>query len=112
MIKFTRFSELQNIEKALIGLCALSVVLLIASFDQRGRDYFTLMRFVVFCTGALAGWHFKRADNIALAVLLGATALLFNPFIPLGLQRQTWEPIDIGASIVLAVAAVQVWRMR
>jgi hypothetical protein len=108
----SRWAELESPQKILFGLCGLSTVLLLASGDQHTRDYFTLMRFVVSCTGALAAWQFYRAGSVLLALAFGATALLFNPFAPVNLRRVTWQDIDWAAAALFAVGMVQIWRRR
>lgn len=107
-----RWGGLEVHEKILIGSCAVCVYMLVTSPGHYSRDYFTLMRFIVFCSGALAAWHFNRADNLAPAIFLGSTALLFNPFVPLRLLRSTWELIDYGAAIVFMIGGILVWRRK
>ena len=84
-------------------------MLLIAT-ERNSRDFYVLMRFVVFCSGTMASWHFSRAGNASLALAFVAAALLFNPFFPINLRRNTWEPIDLGAAVIFAVGGYQVWR--
>jgi hypothetical protein len=103
---------LTDIQKLLIGICALSAALLLVSGNEHSRDFFALMRFVIFCGGALASCHFHRSGNVTLALIFGATALLFNPFAPIRLQRSTWQGIDLATAILFVVGGYLVWRKR
>jgi hypothetical protein len=103
-------SSLKSPQIILLGICALSAVLLLIATDRNSRDFYVLMRFVVFCSGALAAWHFSRVGNAGLALAFVAAALLFNPLFPINLRRPTWEPIDFGTALLFAVGCYQIWR--
>ncbi len=67
--------------------------------------YYTLLRFAVCAAAAFLAWkHYAAASRIgAWSVGLGLMAVLFNPLIPIHLNRSAWAPIDIGAAIVFVV---------
>jgi hypothetical protein len=59
--------------------------------------FYTLLRLVVSgCAAALAVIAFRRVDSTAL--LYGAIAILFNPIIPVHLDRSTWTVLDVMAA--------------
>lgn len=84
--------------------------MLFISDSQHFRDYFTLMRFVVFCSGALGAWNFYKMGWQGWAVMFGVIALLFNPFAQIQLLRSTWQHFDIIAAVLLLYGAWRTWQ--
>lgn len=97
----------------LVALCAciLSAVLVLIAVSNHPRDFYTLMRFIVFCTGILSAWVFNRRTQPAFALVFVVAALLFNPFFPINLRRSTWEPIDLAAAALFAFGAYRNWKL-
>ena len=89
-----------------------AAVLLLAAIYPWPYDYYTLMRFVV-CAVAAYGCYlaYERARTASAepwrtkqqrwSWTFALIALLFNPFVPLHLDRSTWAVIDIGVALVL-----------
>ena len=70
--------------------------------------YFVFLRVVV-CFGAIvfaATWSGYKREN--LLVLFGAVAVLYNPFIPVRLTRDTWLLFN-AVTIVLFVYGLFLW---
>jgi len=100
-----------------------AIVLLVAAFGPWPYDYFTLMRFVVSAvtaygcylayerarTASTAPW---RAKQQRWSLVFAIIALLFNPFVPIHLDRSTWSVIDVGVALVLAVDARRDFRAK
>jgi hypothetical protein len=89
-----------------------AIAMLVAALGPWPYDYFTLMRFVVCAVTAFgsyrAYWHARtastapwRAKQQRWAWAFALIALLFNPFIPVHLERGTWTVIDIGVALLL-----------
>ena len=73
-----------------IVLFVASVVLLLALFDGWQYGFFTVLRFVVFSPTAYLAYLAYLAyqgQKEGWTLLLGAIAILFNPFIPVYLTR-------------------------
>ena len=80
-------------------------------------DYYTLLRFVV-CGVAARDAYFAyqftetastpelREKHQRRAWGFGLMAALFNPFIPVHLDRDTWVVIDVGAALAMCADAV------
>ena len=86
--------------------------LLLAAAAPWPYDYFTLMRFVVCLVTARGAYlSYERARTASTVAwrtkqqrwmwAFGVTAVLFNPFLPVHLDRATWMFIDIGVALVL-----------
>lgn len=56
--------------------------------------YYTFMRLVITGLSLYAAFNHSKKDEAQFWILLGIT-VLFNPFIPIHLSRDTWMPIDI-----------------
>jgi hypothetical protein len=56
--------------------------------------FYTFLRLAVSAAGVFAAIELMREKNF-LWVLFGAIVLLFNPLIPVYLDREVWFPIDL-----------------
>ena len=57
-------------------------------------DFYTLLRFVVCGVTAFGAFNIYEKSQGA-AYVYGGIALLFNPFFPIHLSKDTWQVIDI-----------------
>ena len=93
--------------------CAGVILLLLGAVTGRlPAGHFTLLRgavcVVTFCLMVLA----YRDGCPGWAILFGLTAFLFNPLLPIRMRRVDWRHITIGATVLLAAAAVRFGRTR
>ena len=80
------------------------------SSSNQGRDFYTLLRWVccaVFAYSAFSTFQMKRA---AWTWIFGILAVLFNPVVPVYLQRATWQVVDSAAIGVVVTAGIFFWR--
>jgi hypothetical protein len=91
--------------------------LLLAAVAPWPYDYYTLMHLmvcVVTARGAYLAYHRQRTASTDVWRVkqqgwmwaFGVTALVFNPFLPVHLNRGTWVVIDIGVALML------IWEVR
>jgi len=66
--------------------------------------YFTLMRFVVCVVAAYCASQAYSQKKEEWTWIFGAIAVLFNPIIPIHLNRELWTVIDVITAIVLIVS--------
>lgn len=89
-----------------------AALLVIATFDLP-YGYYTLLRIVV-CAFAVAvfacAWDGDAPTRIWPLTFVGV-AIVFNPLIPIHLDRATWFFLDVGAA-VLIVAHLATARLR
>lgn len=64
--------------------------------------YYTLLRLIVTIAGVFFAWsEFQTHQRLTVWVLLfGFLALLFNPVIPVHLNREMWFVLDLGAAAI------------
>ncbi|MGE4183208.1 MAG: DUF6804 family protein [Limisphaerales bacterium] len=88
-----------------------AIVMLLAAVGPWPYDYFTLLRLVVCAVtafGAYRAYEHRQTTSttwrtrqqgwvLALAVI----AFLFNPLVPIHLERGTWMVIDVSVALVL-----------
>ncbi len=63
--------------------------------------YYTLVRFAALFILGLLSIGCYRSNRVALAWLLCALALLFQPFYPLELGRTVWNVADVAVAVLL-----------
>lgn len=86
-----------------IFLITASIFLFLALFNGWSYDFFTILRFVVFISTVYSAWSFAQINKTSIAFILGAIAVLFNPFFPIGLSRDVWVVIDALVGVLLLV---------
>ena len=84
--------------------------MLFYALERQPYDYYTLLRWVTFGASSYSALIAYKAEKTEWAVILGITALLFNPLIPVNLRRETWVFIDLAAGILLLVSLLFVQR--
>ncbi len=89
---------------AYIAIHLVPVALLIVAIGPLPYGYYTLLRIAVCVAAAwLAVLDYQRDENVGPWVIaLGLGAILFNPIIPIHLDRDIWFILDIGMAGVLA----------
>lgn len=75
--------------------------LLLALFDGWQYGFFTILRFVVFSSTAYISYLAYQEQKEIWALIMGAIAVLFNPFIPIYLTRDVWVVIDCLVGVFL-----------
>jgi drug/metabolite transporter (DMT)-like permease len=83
----------------------ITAVLLFIAVAHLPIGYYTFLRIAVtLSTGYLAFTEHRRVGLSIWVLLLGSICILFNPLVPIYLgSRSAWQPIDIGAGLVLLV---------
>jgi uncharacterized membrane protein len=80
-------------------------MLFVALFDGLPYGYFTLLRFVVFAVGGYIAYRSYQKDGESLTLwLFGLIAILFNPIIPIHLERETWWVIDLVVGVIFLIS--------
>lgn len=75
--------------------------LFIALFDGLPYGYFTFLRFVVCAIGFYLTFNIYEENKESLLVwIYGGIAVLFNPIIPIHLERETWWIIDLIVGVI------------
>lgn len=83
------------------GSLLLSAGMLLVGVFPLPYDYYTLLRLVVTLTAVISAHHFHKAKMGQTAIIFGFIALLFNPLIPLHLNKPMWLIIDIVVAVYM-----------
>jgi len=75
-----------------------SGMLLIAVLDLP-YGYYTLLRIVVFIVAGIIAFLAFKNDKELLLILFGAISILYNPIIPVYLNKNTWIIIDVLVAV-------------
>jgi hypothetical protein len=78
-------------------------MLLVAPADLP-YGYYTLLRLVVTGVSVLGAAAASGTDRSAWLWAFGATAFLFNPIIPIYLDRDSWAALDLIAAAIMATS--------
>lgn len=78
-----------------------AAALLIWALRDHAYEYYTLLRFVVCGVTTYGVYLAGRNKKIGWAWIFGIIAVLFNPIVPVHLERATWAIIDVGVSLFL-----------
>lgn len=68
--------------------------------------YYVLLRWIVVGTGIFAAYLAYNLGKPVLVVILGLVVLLFNPIIPVHLDKDTWIVFDLFAALLYLVTLV------
>lgn len=85
--------------------------LLVWALERHPYSYYTFLRWAVCGAAAYGAVTFGRADRTGWGWVFGFLAALFNPLVPVHLDRATWAPINVGAAAVM-VASLFVHRQQ
>ena len=84
-------------------IARIAAIMLFLALGKFPYGYYTLLRFVVCGTTAYGAYCASTEQKKpAWAWTFGIIAVLFNPFIPIHLSRDTWAVIDIAVALLLA----------
>ncbi len=85
-------------------LLAAVIFLFLALFDGWQYGFFTMLRFVVFAATAYVAWLAYKGQKEKWVWVFGFIAVLFNPLIPIYLNRETWTTIDLIVGLFLLLS--------
>lgn len=82
----------------------LGAVLLFWALAKHPYGYYTVLRWTTCAAAAYSSYLAVQQAKARWAWVLGITALLFNPLVPVHLHRDLWTPIDLVAAVVLLIS--------
>lgn len=85
------------------------VMLLLSIFSGWPYGYYTLLRLVVFITSGLITIAAYKMQKHGWMIGIGLVTLLFNPFVPVHIDKTTWRVIDF---IVAAVFLILLFKIK
>ncbi len=84
------------------------IMLLLAIPPIWPYGYYTLLRLVVCGTAVYIVWNTKKLNKKRWMWIMGFIALLFNPLIPIYLDKATWSFIDLVVAIIFIVSIFKI----
>jgi len=79
----------------------IAAILLFLALDRHPYGYYKLLRFVVCGVTAYGAYFAASIEKVVWVWIFGIIAVLFNPFIPIRLDRDFWAFFDIAVAIIL-----------
>jgi len=92
-----------------------TVMLIFAVTGKHPYSFYTLLRWICCAVFAYSAFTAHEKNRVPWAWIFGVLAVLFNPIMPVHLQRDTWQMIDwltIGVIVVAAVSFLPRWKER
>ena len=80
-----------------------SIVLLLGAILPLPYGYYTLLRLVVCLTAIFLSWLTYKEQMITWLWIMGFTALIFNPFIPIRFGKELWAAVDLVVAGIFGI---------
>lgn len=88
-----------------------AILLLAAAILPVGNpENYTIIRLWICAAAAFASFRFHKEKQDILTLAFGIAALLFNPFFPIRLDRDSWQLADLLAAILFLVPPILNFR--
>ncbi len=94
----------------LLTMKLVAAVMLIAALGRHPYGYYTLLRWVVCGVAAYSAARAHEAKRTGWTWTLATVALVFNPLLPVLLDRDSWAPVDVAVSTILIISVFAVDR--
>jgi hypothetical protein len=89
---------------------AISIILLLLAIPPIWPyGYYTLLRLVVCGTSAFIAYRAYEFHRQFLTYLAGFLALLFNPFVPIHLDKELWSILDLLSALIILIS---IWLLK
>ena len=90
--------------KRLVIPCIVASLMLILALLDMPYGYYTLLRLVVCGMGVFVAIFAYNSRKFWAVYLFGFIAVLFNPLVPIHLDREIWRGIDIVCAVLFCGA--------
>ena len=78
--------------------------LVLAAVANWPYGFYTVLRFVVCGSAIYLGFTAASLNSRVWPWVMGVTAVLFNPLVPVHFPRSTWRVLDFVAAVVFAIS--------
>jgi divalent metal cation (Fe/Co/Zn/Cd) transporter len=86
-----------------------AAVLLVAALARHPYGYYQILRLVVCAVSIYSAYLAAQFSRQGWLWFFGGVAVLFNPLLPVHLNREAWAGIDLGVAIGFLAS---VWFLR
>lgn len=91
-------------------LSLVAAALLVVALGPWPYEYYTALRVAVAGASVVLALAALRTRQTGLAIAAIAVAVLFNPIVPIWLDRGVWAILDVASALLLTVAALRLRR--
>lgn len=85
-------------------------ILLLIAVGDLDYGYYEILRIIVTIFATVFVYMFKAFENISLMIIMIIVAILFNPILPIHLDKDTWVFLDFISSILFLISAISVMK--
>lgn len=89
---------------ASIVLKLLAAIALFFALARHSYDYYTLLRWFVCAVSVFSTLQALQRKSTGWVVAFVVVALMFNPFAPVHLKRETWAFVDVVVGVLFLVS--------
>lgn len=86
----------------------ISIIMLFLAILPFPYGYYILLRLIICGTSVYLTWFAKNINRQGWMWTMGFIALLFNPIIPIPLDKVTWSLVDLVVVILFIVFLVKI----
>ena len=94
--------------KNIVSIVAIVALLLAIPSGFWPYGYFVLLRWVVAGIALYNLWIAYNLQKMGWVWIMGGVALLFNPILPIHLDKSTWQVIDFVAAFIFVVSVFKI----
>jgi hypothetical protein len=88
------------------------ILLLLAIPTGWPYDFYVLLRWAICTFSIIIAYNFYKSNLTAWTFVFGAVAFLFNPIIPIYLNKGTWVTIDLISAILFFIATFSIKTIK
>jgi len=88
------------------------IMLLLALPSGWPYGYYQILRFVVCGTSAYMAYQCYTDKNQKWTWLLGVIAVLFNPILPIHMDKESWAVIDVIVAAIFTIFLIKFKKKR
>jgi len=98
-----------NSQKPLFAQCLALVALVVALLPLDAHGFYVLLHFIVSVVGAYLAVISYQLARYNWVWILGALAVLYNPLIPVRLDREAWAAANLVSIVLIGLS---IWKFR
>lgn len=91
-------------------LRVLAAVMLLWAPARHPYSYYTILRFIVCGAGAYSSFVASKEKSPGWTLIFAGIAVLFNPLIPVYLDKANWVPIDCIVAAILLISLFKIYE--
>lgn len=90
----------------------LAILFLLVALGDWPYSYYQFLRWFILAIGVYSAYSAYTSKKIAWVWIFGIVVVLFNPIVPFYLSKDTWQLIDVVATIIFFVSLFQKYERK